>query len=88
MDWIVLIQQFGVSTVAIIAAAWALMRIGVFVATQLIVPIRDKHFAFLDGVQSSVKELAGTMGEMQKSMAENGVKLDSMLRKTDKQNRE
>src|SRR5262249_15648207 len=46
--WIDVISKLGVPVAALVALGWGIWRIIVWVGTNLVIPMRDKHTQFLD----------------------------------------
>lgn len=60
MDAIAFIREFGLPTMGLIVAGYAFWQCSAWIARELIVPLRDRHFAFLQSIEQTLKALQET----------------------------
>lgn len=60
MDFITLIRDIGIPTGALIVIGYALWQACGWVAKEVVVPLRDRHFAFLTSLESTLSAIADT----------------------------
>lgn len=64
MDAIQFIREFGLPTLGLIVAGYAFWQCAAWIAKELIVPLRDRHFAFLGSLESTLAVLAKTQQQL------------------------
>lgn len=64
MDAIQFIREFGLPTLGLIVAGYAFYQCAAWIAKELIVPLRDRHFAFLGSLESTLAVLAKTQQQL------------------------
>ncbi len=64
MDAIEFIREFGLPTLGLFVAGYAFWQCSSWVAKELIVPLRDRHFAFLGSLESTLAVLAKTQQQL------------------------
>lgn len=64
MDAIEFIREFGLPTLGLCVAGYAFWQCSSWVAKELIVPLRDRHFAFLGSLESTLAVLAKTQQQL------------------------
>lgn len=64
MDAIQFIREFGLPTLGLIVAGYAFWQCAAWIARELIVPLRDRHFAFLGSLESTLAVLAKTQQQL------------------------
>ncbi|NBS67315.1 hypothetical protein EBT31_00175 [bacterium] len=64
MDAIAFIREFGLPTLGLIVAGYAFWQCAAWIARELIVPLRDRHFAFLGSLESTLAVLAKTQQQL------------------------
>lgn len=52
MDWVAIASQLGIPAAVLAACMYAIWRVGVWSAKELVVPMRDKHFEVVDSVKA------------------------------------
>ncbi|NDD55110.1 hypothetical protein EBZ39_14820 [bacterium] len=57
-------STFGLPAAALIAIGLGVWRITEWSASNLIIPLRDKHFEFLESLQATLKTIADTQEAM------------------------
>lgn len=53
--------QYGLPTVLLAALCYSLYRVGGWVARNLVIPIRDRHFAFLAITERAMEKMASAV---------------------------
>lgn len=64
MDWITAARDLGFPAVIIAGMAYAIWHAGSWVAKELLVPLRDRHFDFLTSLESTNKCIAESIKEI------------------------
>jgi len=64
MDAIQFIREFGLPTMGLCVAGYAFWQCCSWIARELIVPLRDRHFAFLHSLESTLAVLAKTQQKL------------------------
>ena len=64
MDAIQFIREFGLPTMGLCVAGYAFYQCCAWIAKELIVPLRDRHFAFLSSLESTLSVLAKTQQQL------------------------
>lgn len=60
MDAIQFIREFGLPTMALVVSGYAFWQCCSWIARELVVPLRDRHFAFLASIEQTLKALQET----------------------------
>lgn len=60
MDAIQFIREFGLPTMALVVAGYGFWQCCSWIARELVVPLRDRHFAFLSSIEQTLKALQET----------------------------
>ena len=68
MDAIQFIREFGLPTLGLIVAGYAFWQCAAWIARELIVPLRDRHFAFLSSLESTLDAIAQTQAQLAKEI--------------------
>lgn len=55
MDWISLLQTFGLPVVCLFALATAVWRALIFLGANILKPLADRHIAFIDKLQEVIE---------------------------------
>lgn len=58
------VSQFGLPAAALMAVGLGLWRLSEWSAANLIIPLRDRHFEFLQSLQITLKTIADTQEAM------------------------
>jgi hypothetical protein len=64
MDPLQFIREFGLPTLGLCVAGYAFYQCCSWIARELIVPLRDRHFAFLHSLESTLAVLAKTQQQL------------------------
>jgi hypothetical protein len=85
MDWIDVATKLGVPVAALVALGYGVWRVIVWCGTNLVVPVRDKHAAFLDRLIGNLDALrethaqsVTTQQQMQATQRDQAVALDQI----------
>lgn len=76
MDLISLIRDIGLPTSALIAVGYAIWQTAAWIAKEVVVPLRDRHFAFLGSLEKTLEAIA----ETQKTLATEVDRVSGMIR--------
>lgn len=76
MDLITLIRDIGLPTTALVAVGYALWQLAAWVAKEVVVPLRDRHFAFLSSLEKTLEAIA----ETQKTLATELDRVSGMIK--------
>ena len=68
MEVIPFIREFGLPVAALCAIAYGSWHIAQWIGTQVVIPLRDRHFAFLASLESTLDAIAQTQGQMVKEI--------------------
>lgn len=60
MDALQFIREFGLPTMVLVVVGYAVWQICIWIARELVVPLRDRHFAFLLSIEKTLKALQET----------------------------
>ena len=60
MDAIQFLREFGLPTMALIVTGYGIWQACAWIAQELVVPLRDRHFAFLASIEQTLKALQET----------------------------
>jgi hypothetical protein len=60
MDPLQFIREFGLPTMALVVTGYGIWQVCAWIAKELIVPLRDRHFAFLLSIEQTLKALQET----------------------------
>lgn len=64
MDYVQLINNFGIPVAASCALAMFVWRSGQWVAKEIVIPLRDRHFAFLVTLEKTLETIATAQRDM------------------------
>jgi len=68
MDLAEIIRSIGLPSVIIIGIAYAFYHASTWFGREIIVPLRDRHFAFLLSLEGTLKAIAATQQSMANEM--------------------
>lgn len=68
MEFIPFIREFGLPVAALCAIAYGSWQIAQWIGTQVVIPLRDRHFAFLASLESTLDAIARTQSQMVKEI--------------------
>jgi len=68
MDLAEIIRSIGLPSVIIIGIAYAFYHASTWFGREIIVPLRDRHFAFLQSLEGTLKAIAATQQSMANEM--------------------
>ena len=57
MDWIQVFQQLGFPVAATISLGYVLMKVTIFFAEKIYIPLQEKHFSLVQKLESSLDNL-------------------------------
>ena len=60
MDAVQIIREFGLPTMVLVVMGYGLWQCSAWIARELIVPMRDRHFAFLNSIESTLNAVVQT----------------------------
>jgi hypothetical protein len=60
MDPLQFAREFGLPTMALVVTGYGIWQVCAWIAKELIVPLRDRHFAFLLSIEQTLKALQET----------------------------
>ena len=60
MDTIAFIREFGLPTMALVVTGYGIWQVCAWIAKELVVPLRDRHFSFLLSIEETLKALQQT----------------------------
>ena len=60
MDAIAFIREFGLPTLGLVVAGYGIWQACSWIARELVVPLRDRHFTFLSSIEQTLKALQET----------------------------
>lgn len=83
MDAIQFIREFGLPTMGLIVAGYGAWQCCAWIARELIVPLRDRHFAFLLSIEQTLKALQETQRSIvttQENMVSEIERVSSLIR--------
>jgi hypothetical protein len=64
MEFIPFIREFGLPVAALCAIAYGSWHIAQWIGTQVVIPLRDRHFAFLASLEATLDAIARTQSQM------------------------
>lgn len=76
MDFISMIRDIGLPTGALIAVGYAIWQAAAWIAKEVVVPLRDRHFAFLSSLEGTLSAIA----ETQKTLASELDRVSGMIK--------
>lgn len=76
MDLTSIIRDIGLPTGALVAVGYALWQGTGWIAKEVVVPLRDRHFAFLGSLEKTLEAIA----ETQKTLATELDRVSGMIR--------
>jgi hypothetical protein len=76
MDPIAIIRDIGLPTGTLVAVGYGIWQGTAWVAKEVIVPLRDRHFAFLSSLESTLSAIADT----QKTLASELERVSGMIK--------
>jgi hypothetical protein len=68
MEVIPFIREFGLPVAALCAIGYGTWHIMQWIGTQVVIPLRDRHFAFLTSLEATLDAIAQTQGQMVKEI--------------------
>ena len=68
MDLAEIVRSIGLPSVIILGIAYAFYHSSTWFGREIIVPLRDRHFAFLSSLEGTLKALATTQQSMANEM--------------------
>lgn len=60
MDAIQFLREFGLPTMALVVTVYGIWQVCAWIARELVVPLRDRHFTFLSSIEQTLKALQET----------------------------
>ena len=60
MDTVQFLREFGVPTLGLVVAGYGVWQACAWIAKELVVPLRDRHFSFLLSIEETLKALQQT----------------------------
>jgi hypothetical protein len=85
MDPLQFIREFGLPTMALVVTGYGIWQVCAWIAKELIVPLRDRHFAFLLSIEQTLKALQETQRSIvktQENMVSEIERVSSLIRCT------
>lgn len=64
MDWITAARELGFPSVIIAGMGYAIWTAGKYLGKELLVPLRDRHFDFLQSLEQTNKTIAESIKEI------------------------
>lgn len=64
MESLQFIREFGLPVAALACIAYASWHGAEWIAAQVVIPLRDRHFAFLTSLESTLDAIAKTQGQL------------------------
>lgn len=64
MDPIQILREFGMPSMFLLAVGYALWQASQWVAGKVIIPLQDRHFAFMSHLQQHLDAMASTQAQL------------------------
>ena len=64
MESLQFIREFGLPVAALAVIAYASWRGAEWIAAQVVIPLRDRHFAFLESLEGTLDAIAQTQAQL------------------------
>lgn len=68
MEPIQFIRDLGLPTAICCAIAYGSYHLAAWIGTQVVIPLRDRHFAFLSSLESTLDVIAQTQAQLAKEI--------------------
>lgn len=64
MEIVTVLREFGMPTVFLLCGGYAVWQGAQWVATRVVIPLQDRHFAFLSHLQQHLDTMAQTQSQL------------------------
>jgi hypothetical protein len=68
MDPIQFIRDLGLPTACLVGIAYGVWQVAGWIGSQVVIPLRDRHFAFLSSLESTLDAIAQTQAQLAKEI--------------------
>lgn len=64
MEYVQVVRDLGLPVVIILALGYAIWTCGIWIGSQVVIPLRDRHFSFLTSLEKTLEVIADCQKEI------------------------